>query len=106
MLRARVLPDILSQIMGEGITASMLVTLEGALVGAVGNEEAVDYKVVAAIASHTWGEYVHAGKEVKLTGDLRTMLVELEARRFLLKSWPDTRSCNTSTIQLMCSVDV
>jgi hypothetical protein len=54
-------------------------TLEGALVGSVGDGEALDHKVVGAIASHTWGEYLHAGKEAYPTGDLRTMLVELEA---------------------------
>ncbi|KAG3117511.1 hypothetical protein JG687_00002905 [Phytophthora cactorum] len=79
MLRAKVLPEVLGQIVGDSITACMLVTLEGALVGSVGDGEAVDHKVVGAIASHTWGEYLHAGKEANPTGDLRTMLVELEA---------------------------
>ncbi|EGZ19197.1 hypothetical protein PHYSODRAFT_489532 [Phytophthora sojae] len=74
MLRAKVLPEVLGQIVGDGVTACMLVTLEGALVGSVGDGEAVDHKVVGAIASHTWGEYLHAGKEANPTGDLRTML--------------------------------
>ncbi|RLN96146.1 hypothetical protein BBJ28_00013342 [Nothophytophthora sp. Chile5] len=103
MLRAKVLPEVLGQIVGDGVTACMcvlrvshlhllrlpstmrplpasrsLMTLEGALMGAVGDEEAVDHKVVGAIASHTWGEYLHAGKEANPTGELRTMLVELE----------------------------
>ncbi|KAJ8577376.1 hypothetical protein ON010_g1835 [Phytophthora cinnamomi] len=129
MLRAKVLPEVLGQIVGDGVSACMyvaylhllfrlanstlqvaasfpryiesytrsnillllrltaslslelrrLVTLEGALVGSVGDGDAVDHKVVGAIASHTWGEYLHAGKEANPTGDLRTMLVELEA---------------------------
>ncbi|KAF4150073.1 Roadblock/LC7 domain [Phytophthora infestans] len=84
MLRAKVLPEVLGQIVGDGITACMLVTLEGALVGSVGDGEAVDHKVVGAIASHTWGEYLHAGKEANPAGDLRTMLVELERGRLAM----------------------
>ena len=60
--------------------SSRLMTLEGALVGSVGEKEAVDHKVVGAIASHTWGEYVHAGREANPAGALRTMLMELEVR--------------------------
>ncbi|OWY99207.1 hypothetical protein PHMEG_00029833 [Phytophthora megakarya] len=74
MLRAKVLPEVLGQIVGDGITACMLMTLEGALVGSVGAGDALEHKVVGAIASHTWGEYLHAGKEANPTGDLRTML--------------------------------
>ena len=54
-------------------------TIEGALVGSVGEKDSVDHKVVGAIASHTWGEYVHAGREeANPAGELRTMLMELE----------------------------
>ncbi|KAL3660618.1 hypothetical protein V7S43_014373 [Phytophthora oleae] len=84
MLRAKVLPEVLGQIVGDGINACMLMTLEGALVGSVGDGETVDHKVVGAIASHTWGEYLHAGKEANPTGDLRTMLVELERGRLAM----------------------
>lgn len=62
------------------LAASRLLTLEGSLIGAAGGADAVDHKVVAAIASHTWGEYLHAGKEFNPSGGLATVVVELEAR--------------------------
>ncbi|CAI5740057.1 unnamed protein product [Peronospora destructor] len=84
MLRAKALPEVLGQMVGDGITACMLMTLEGALVSSVGDGDTVDHKVVGAIASHTWGEYLHAGKEANPTGDLRSMLVELERGRLAM----------------------
>ncbi|CAI5719801.1 hypothetical protein KXD40_006591 [Peronospora effusa] len=84
MLRAKALPEVLGQIVGDGITACMLMTLEGALVSSVGDGDALDHNVVGAIASHTWGEYLHAGKEANPTGDLRSMLVELERGRLAM----------------------
>lgn len=86
MLRAKVLPEVLGQIVRDGVAASMLMTLDGALVGAVGDGEPVDHKVVGAIAAHTWGEYLHAGKEATPTGELRTMLVELERGHLAITS--------------------
>lgn len=53
-------------------------TLDGALVGAVG--DAVDHKVVGAIAAHTWGELAHAGRECNADHALQTLLVELDVR--------------------------
>ncbi|KAI9908336.1 hypothetical protein PsorP6_002822 [Peronosclerospora sorghi] len=79
MLRTKVLPEILEQVVGDGITACMLMTLEGALVGSVGDGDAVEHKVVGAVASHTWSEYQRADKEANSMGDLSTLLVELEA---------------------------
>uniref|UniRef100_M4B6A8 Roadblock/LAMTOR2 domain-containing protein n=1 Tax=Hyaloperonospora arabidopsidis (strain Emoy2) TaxID=559515 RepID=M4B6A8_HYAAE len=62
-----------------------LMTIEGALVGSVGEKDSVDHKVVGAIASHTWGEYVHAGREeANPAGELRTMLMELEHGRLAM----------------------
>ncbi|KAG7389833.1 Ragulator complex protein lamtor2 [Phytophthora pseudosyringae] len=95
MLRAKVLPEVLGQIVGDGITACMLMTLEGALVGSVGDGDAGDHKVVGAIASHTWGEYLHAGKEANPTGDLRTMLrgrlaMTVAGKTFLLCAYSST----------------
>ncbi|KAL7691932.1 putative ragulator complex protein LAMTOR2 [Plasmopara halstedii] len=89
MLRAKVLPEVLGQIVGDGINACMLVTLEGALVGSVGEGEDVDHKVVGAIATHTWGEYLHAGKEAYPSGNLHTMLhgrlaMTVASKKFLL----------------------
>ncbi|CAI5735857.1 unnamed protein product [Hyaloperonospora brassicae] len=84
MLRAKVLPEVLGQIVDDEVTACILMTLEGALVGSVGEKEAVDHKVVGAIASHTWGEYVHAGREANPAGELRTMLMELEHGRLAM----------------------
>ena len=55
-------------------------TLEGALVSSVGHGDVVDHNVVGDIASHTWGEYLHAGKEANPTGELGSMLVELEVK--------------------------
>ncbi|DAZ98325.1 TPA: hypothetical protein N0F65_007132 [Lagenidium giganteum] len=78
MLRAKVLPEVLSQIVGNGIDASMLMTLDGALMGSVGDMDQVEPKVVGAIASHTWGEYLHSSKEFQANDDLRFILVELE----------------------------
>lgn len=53
-------------------------TLDGALMGSVGDANVVDHKVVGAIASHTWGEYAHSSKEVNAGHALQTLLVELE----------------------------
>lgn len=55
-------------------------TLDGALMGSVGNANVVDHKVVGAIASHTWGEYAHSSKEFNAGHALQTLLVELEVR--------------------------
>jgi hypothetical protein len=56
-----------------------LLTIDGALMGSVG--DAADLKVIGAIAAHTWGEYLHAGKEFAPEGsDLQAMLIELEVR--------------------------
>lgn len=55
-------------------------TLEGSLIGAAGSVEDADHKVVGAIASHTWGEYLHAGKDFNPAGTMRTLIVELEVR--------------------------
>ncbi|KAJ0402394.1 hypothetical protein P43SY_004103 [Pythium insidiosum] len=88
MLRARALPEVLGQIVGDGIDASMLLTLEGALMGSVGSDTAappvstggvtVDHKVIGAIAAHTWSEYFHSGREFHPDQDLDALLVELE----------------------------
>lgn len=53
-------------------------TLDGALVGAVG--DALDHKVVGAIAAHTWGELAHSGKECNAGHALQTLLVDLDVR--------------------------
>lgn len=55
-------------------------TLDGALMGSVGDANVVDHKVVGAIASHTWGEYAHSGREFNVGHALQTLLVELEVR--------------------------
>lgn len=55
-------------------------TLDGALMGAVGQVDDVEQKVVGAIASHTWGEYVHASKEFNVDNALQYLVVELEVR--------------------------
>ena len=55
-----------------------LLTLDGALVGSAGTEEAADPKVVSAIAAHTWREYIHAGKECNPGQALQFLLVDLE----------------------------
>ncbi|KAF1324743.1 Ragulator complex protein lamtor2 isoform x1, partial [Globisporangium splendens] len=84
MLRAKVLPEVLGQIIGDGIEATMLMTLDGALMGSVGDADVVDHKVVGAIASHTWGEYVHSAKEFNAGHALQTLLVELENGRLAM----------------------
>uniref|UniRef100_A0AAV1TUH6 Roadblock/LAMTOR2 domain-containing protein n=1 Tax=Peronospora matthiolae TaxID=2874970 RepID=A0AAV1TUH6_9STRA len=85
MLRAKVLPEVLGQIVDNEITACILMTIDGALVGSAGEKDAVDHKVVGAIASHTWGEYVHAGREeANPAGELRTILMELEHGRLAM----------------------
>ncbi|TYZ61758.1 hypothetical protein PybrP1_001084 [[Pythium] brassicae (nom. inval.)] len=76
MLRASVLPEVLGQIVVDGVDAAMLMTLDGALVGAVG--DALDHKVVGAIAAHTWGELAHSGKECNAGHALQTLLVDLD----------------------------
>lgn len=64
-------------------------TLDGALMGAVGQVDDVEQKVVGAIASHTWGEYVHASKEFNADNALQYLVVELEVRpwRFCVLSF-------------------
>lgn len=61
-------------------------TLDGALMGSVGDANVVDHKVVGAIASHTWGEYAHASKEFNAGHALETLLVELEVHARLHRS--------------------
>ncbi|TMW65325.1 hypothetical protein Poli38472_007967 [Pythium oligandrum] len=86
MLRAKVVPELLRQIVGEGVDAAMLLTLDGALMGSVGSTDGVDHKVIGAIAAHTWGEYLHSSKEVAPESDLEALLVELERGRLALAS--------------------
>ncbi len=61
------------------VSCFRLMTLDGALMGSVGQEGAnLDHKVIGAIASNVWGEYAHCGKEANLEKDLDFLLVELE----------------------------
>jgi hypothetical protein len=52
-------------------------TLDGALMGSVGKSDRFDHKVIGAIASNIWSEYLHSGKEINV-GHPDFLLLDLE----------------------------
>ncbi|KAF0700154.1 Aste57867_9282 [Aphanomyces stellatus] len=89
MIRAKVLPEVLSQIVGDGIAAALLMTVDGALLGSVGtmNTEnatpVVDTKVVGAIVANVWGEYAQSAKEIFTDEDLQVLFLHFEKDKTL-----------------------
>ncbi|EQC38008.1 hypothetical protein SDRG_04438 [Saprolegnia diclina VS20] len=96
MIRAKVLPEVLRQGLGDGVAAILLMTVDGALLGSVGAmspsstpshasgvEPAVDVKVVGAIAANVWAEYEHSAKEIFPTEDLRVLFLEFQKDKCL-----------------------
>ncbi|ETV95967.1 hypothetical protein H310_10623 [Aphanomyces invadans] len=90
MIRAKVLPTVLSQILGDGITATFLMTSEGALLGSVGSMDievsslpVVDNKVVGAIVSNVWGEYAESAKEIFTDEALQVLFLHFDKGKSL-----------------------
>ncbi|KAG9411307.1 Ragulator complex protein lamtor2 [Aphanomyces cochlioides] len=87
MIRAKVLPDVLSQIVGDGVTATLLMTVDGALLGSVGSLKsettAVDAKVVGAIVANVWGEYAQSAKEIFTDESLQVLFVNFDKDKCL-----------------------
>nr|CCA22498.1 conserved hypothetical protein [Albugo laibachii Nc14] len=85
MLRTRTLPEILGQLVDDEIDAFMLLTLEGALMGSSSSMNPSDHKVIGAIATYTWNEYNHSGKDcVGETDNLQFLNIELENGRLAI----------------------
>ncbi|OQR82211.1 hypothetical protein THRCLA_23230 [Thraustotheca clavata] len=94
MIRAKVLPEVLRQGLGDGVTATLLMTIDGALMGSVGMispspanpnavKPAVDMKVVGAIAANVWSEYEHSSKDAFPTEELHTLFLEFEKDKYM-----------------------
>ncbi|ETV79855.1 hypothetical protein H257_07069 [Aphanomyces astaci] len=90
MIRAKVLPTVLNQILSDGITAAFLMTSDGALLGTVGSMNievsslpVVDNKVVGAIVANVWGEYAESAKEIFADETLQVLFLHFDQNKSL-----------------------
>ena len=58
MIRAQKLPEILGQVLHDGILGAVLMTTEGSVISSLFHEETtIDETVLAAVASSIWLNY-------------------------------------------------
>ncbi|KAG5179522.1 hypothetical protein JKP88DRAFT_224090 [Tribonema minus] len=82
MLRAKQIPLALDVVNYDGITASLLLQRDGALLGSAGEGLAeLDDRIVSAIVSNIWTEFEVCGKDNIKGGGLKVMLLQLEKGR-------------------------
>mmetsp|Transcript_860 Transcript_860/g.1058 ORF Transcript_860/g.1058 Transcript_860/m.1058 type:complete len:128 (+) Transcript_860:479-862(+) len=85
MLKAKLIPQLLGQINTDGLELTFLMIEDGSLVGSAGQiklSKTVETKVVAAILSNIWSDYVTVGQKMSTdTGKLSCVLLECEEGR-------------------------
>jgi predicted regulator of Ras-like GTPase activity (Roadblock/LC7/MglB family) len=83
MLKAKVIPRVLSQAHVDGIESSLLLREDGSLLGSAGllsHNASKEAHVVAAILSSVWADYEGTGLQLD-SGPLKVVQIECEQGR-------------------------